>query len=142
MTSGTVVTGALHRVQRGHRKGFAAEPGPAPVRAPARVAIMLALASKLREAIASGRVHDQAEAARHIGVTPPRLTQLLELLRLAPDLQERVLFLEAVDGIEPLTERRLRQVTREPLWARQRALFAALIPGAPTAVKFAHAGHG
>ena len=44
--------------------------------------------------IASGQLEDQAEAARRLGVTRARITQLLALVHLAPDPQERVLFLE------------------------------------------------
>jgi hypothetical protein len=82
---------------------------------------MLALAHKIAEAIGSGQLRDQADAARRLGVTRARVTQLLALLQLAPDVQERVLFLEAVDGIEPLTERALRAVTRALHWTDQRS---------------------
>lgn len=122
MTPGKVVTAALHRVQRGHGRGFVVEPPPVkiPVRRPARVAVMLALAHKITAAIGNGDLHDQADAARRLGVTRARVTQFLDLLQLAPDVQERVLFLEAVDGIEPLTERALRAVTRARSWEDQR----------------------
>jgi len=43
---------------------------------------------------------------------PARVSQLLDLLMLAPDLQERILDLEAVDGVEPLSERSLRAVVK------------------------------
>jgi hypothetical protein len=33
------------------------------------------------------------------------VTQLLDLTLLAPDIQEAVLALEAVDGVEPMSER-------------------------------------
>jgi hypothetical protein len=103
---------------------------PGPVHGPARVAIMLALAHKLREAIYGGRLADQVDAAWRIELTCGRVSQLFSLLQLAPDLQERVLSLEAIDGIEPLTERRLRDVTGEPRWPEQRAMFERLLAGA------------
>lgn len=125
MTSAKVLTSALHRIQAGHGRAFATElpPSPVPVHRPARVAVMLALAHKIEDAIAQGQAHDQAEVARRLGLTRARLTQLLYLLRLSPDLQERVLFLEAIDGVEPLTERALRGLTRERRWAAQRVAF-------------------
>jgi ParB-like chromosome segregation protein Spo0J len=83
---------------------------------------MLALAHTLEAAIRTGKLRDQAEAARRLGLTRARMTQLLALLQLAPDLQERVLCLEAVDGREPVTERDLRPVTRALCWADQRAM--------------------
>lgn len=133
MTTGKIVTGTLHRTQRGHGKAFVAQPPPAiaPVHRPARVALMLALAHKIAAAIATGQLRDQAEAARRLDLTPARVTQLLALLALAPDLQERVLFLEAVDGLEPLTERALRPATRTWSWGDQRAICRSLIPTSP-----------
>jgi len=46
----------------------------------------------------------------------------LALLQLAPDVQERVLFLEGVDGVEPLTERDLRPIVRVSSWPDQRSM--------------------
>ena len=133
MTTGKIITGMLHRVQHGHGRAFvaAAPPAIAPVCRPARVALMLALAHKIEAAIAVGQLHDQADAARRLDLTPARVTQLLALLALAPDLQERVLFLESVDGLEPLTERALRRATRTRNWEAQRLLCRSLLPTSP-----------
>lgn len=60
-TTSRVVTGTLHRVQRGHGKSFVAAPPPGVVHRPARVAVMLALAHKIREGIEGRRLQDQAE---------------------------------------------------------------------------------
>ncbi len=118
-----VITGALYRVQRGHGKRFSTEPPPGPVRKPARVAVMLALAHKIQEAIAQGKVRDQADVARRLGFTRARITHLLDLTLLAPDVQEQVLFLEAVDGVQPLSERALRVVAHVRIWEKQRPAF-------------------
>jgi hypothetical protein len=120
-----VVTGQLHRVQRGHGKRFVQEPPPGPVRRPARVAVMLALAHKIQDAIDRGTVRDRAEVARRLGFTRARITHLLDLTLLAPDLQERILVLEAIDGAEPLSERALRAVAHAGSWVAQRAAWAA-----------------
>jgi hypothetical protein len=120
----TTLTAALHRVQRGHGKGFATQPTASPVRRPARVAVMLALAHHIRSAIDDGRVRTQADAASRLGYTPARMSQLLDLLQLAPDLQERVLWLEAVDGVQPLPERLLRPIVHMARWDEQRLAFA------------------
>jgi hypothetical protein len=116
LSSPTVVTGKLHRVRKGHTKRFADTPQVArePVRRPARLAIMLALAHKIQAAIDRGVVHDRAEVARRLGLTRARVTQLLDLTLLAPDIQEAVLALEAVDGAEPVSERALRNGRRHP----------------------------
>jgi len=126
MSTPTIITSALHRVQRGHRKGFTTEPPPGPVFRPARIAVMLAIAHAMREQIAQRRLPDQAEAARRLGVTPARISQLLDLLSLAPDIQEHILFLEAVDGRQPMYERQLRPLVRERHWPAQRAAFDQL----------------
>jgi hypothetical protein len=125
MTTTKIFTGSLHRVQRGHGKGFAAAPAspPQPVHRPARIAVMLALAHKVRDAIASGQARDQADVARRLGFTRARVSHLLDLLLLAPDLQEQVLFLKAIDGAEPLSERLLRPLARTRSWEEQRAAF-------------------
>lgn len=124
-----VFSGELHRVRRGRQKRFATQPLPQPVRRPARVAVMLALAHKLQEAIDRGDLKDRAEVARRLGLTRARVTHLLHLLQLAPDLQEQVLELEAVDGVEPLSERALRAVALAGAWEAQRAAFRVLRHG-------------
>ncbi len=123
-TGPRVVTGQLHRVQRGHGKRFVSERPPGPVHRPARVAVMLALAYKIQDAIDRGTLRDRAEVARRLSFTRARITHLLDLLLLAPDLQERVLEFEAVDGMEPISERVLRGVAHVRTWAQQRATFA------------------
>jgi len=138
-----VFTGSLHRVQRGHGKRFTTEAPPAPVQRPARVALMLSLAHKIQEAIAHGKLRDQADVARRLGFTRARLTHLLDLLLLAPDLQERVLFLEAVDGVEPISERALRAVAHARSWADQRVAFSpGVAPGRPLTGLSSVIGHG
>lgn len=121
-----VFTGSLHRVQRGHGKHFVAAPPPAPVRRPARVAVMLALAHKVQDAIDAGKVRDRADVARRLGFTRARITHLLDLTLLAPDLQERVLQLEAVDGEEPMSETTLRRVARVGSWESQRQAWSVV----------------
>jgi hypothetical protein len=83
---------------------------------------MLALAHSIQRAIDWGEIRDQAEAARKLGVTRARLTQILDLTFLAPDLQEKILFATAFVGAEVLSERALRLVIRLQTWALQRAV--------------------
>jgi hypothetical protein len=63
-----------------------------------------------------GNVRDPAEVARRLGLTRARVTQLLGLTLLAPDIQERILFAESVDGLETTCERTLRAVARAVSW--------------------------
>jgi predicted XRE-type DNA-binding protein len=118
MNSTTVISGKLHRVRKGHAKRFVDEPpvAPEPVRRPARVAIMLALAHKIQQAIDRGVVQDRAEVARRLGITRARVTQLLDLTLLAPLVQEQILLAASVDGLEPVSERAVRAATRTGSW--------------------------
>jgi len=99
-----------------------APPGPTPAvgRAP-RVARLMALAIKIDDLIRRGKIADYAEAARLGHVTRARTSQIMNLLNLAPDLQERVLFLQPtlVSG-DAIGERQLRPIAKQPDWQRQR----------------------
>ena len=118
-----IFTSYLVRTRSGSDIVFTDEPPPPPpdpVRRPARVARMLALAHRLQRAIERGDYTDRAELARQFGVTRARVTQLLNLTLLAPDIQEAVLALEAVDGVQPTSERALRDVVGAVDWREQR----------------------
>src|ERR1700758_2675800 len=58
-----------------------------------RVSRLMALTVRLEELIRSGEVPGYAELARLGHVTRARLSQIMSLLCLAPDLQEEILFL-------------------------------------------------
>jgi hypothetical protein len=121
-----VLTGTFFRERRENvrfKMDGAAPPAP-PVRRPAHVARMLALAHHIQAAIDRGAIADRAAVARKLGLTRARITQLLDLTLLAPDLQSRVLELEAVDGREPVSERDLRGIAHAGSWPQQRAAWS------------------
>jgi len=89
---------------------------------------MLALAHHVQRAIDSGTVADRAAMATELRLTRARVTQLLDLLLLAPDIQDAILSMEAVDGVEPFGERHLRPVAKTRSWADQRVRWAAFAP--------------
>jgi hypothetical protein len=116
-----VIAGKLRPVRRDHEKEFADQPpkpAPEPVRRPARVTVMLALAHKIEDAIQRGVAHDRADVARPAIAGPGH--GALELTLLVPEIQEDVLRLESVNGVEPVCERRVRFLVRAGDWARQR----------------------
>ena len=89
-----------------------------------RVARTLALAHKIDAKIRAGELRDLADAARAIGVTRARMTQIANLLLLAPEIQEAILDLPPVtSGRDPISERALRRIVAEPDWTRQRLLW-------------------
>ena len=51
--------------------------------------------------------NSKAELARREGITRPRITQIMNLLRLAPDIQEVILGLPKGTGERVVTERKL-----------------------------------
>lgn len=101
-------------------------PAPPPGRVP-RVARLMALAIRFDGLIRDGKVTDQSDLARLAHVTQPRMTQIMNLNHLAPDIQEQLLFLPLVtQGRDPIHERMLRPITAETSWRAQRAHWNAL----------------
>lgn len=74
-----------------------------------------------------GVVSDQSELARLAKVTQPRMTQIMNLLHLAADIQEQILLLpELATGRDPIHEKMLRPVSAEICWRKQRVLWSKL----------------
>jgi hypothetical protein len=85
-----------------------------------RVTRLLALAHKIDGMIRAGEIKDWAEAARLVGVTRARMTQIANLLLLAPEIQQTILNLpDIIRGSDPVTERALRRVAARANWQRQ-----------------------
>lgn len=103
-----------------------AKPKPA-ARVP-RVAKLMALAIRLDQLIRDSVVADQAELARLGHVSRARLTQVLNLLCLAPTIQEEILFLPPTEqGRDPVIERDLRPIAATPSWEKQRRMWQRLL---------------
>ena len=66
------------------------------------------------------RIRDYADLARLGRVTRARMTQIMKLLLLAPDIQEQILFLPLTKG---LNERNLRSIVNRMDWNEQRRMF-------------------
>ena len=77
--------------------------------------------------IRSGGFRDYADAARRLDLTRARITQITNLLLLAPAIQEAILDLPLTMGRrDPITERRLRPIVTEPDWHKQIELWRAI----------------
>lgn len=88
-----------------------------------RISRLMALAIRFDELIRSGEVQDYAELARLGHVTRARMTQIMNLLNLAPDIQEAILFLPpTVEGRDPVGERDLRPIAKLSEWRKQRPM--------------------
>jgi hypothetical protein len=87
----------------------------------------MALALRLERLVKDGEVTDYADLARLGHVTRARVTQIMNLLNLAPDIQEELLFLpRTVKGRDPIRERHLRPIALVLDWRKQRRMWAAL----------------
>jgi len=115
----------------GFRQSGTAEPGrPTKMAPPARlprVTRLMALAIKYQGMMSSGELWDYADIARLGYVTRARATQIMNLLHLAPDIQERILFLDGRPGSPTVTERELRAIAAAVYWKEQRRLLRGLM---------------
>ncbi len=94
-----------------------------------RVARTLALAHRIDAMIRTGELRDLADAARALGLSRARVTQLSALLLLAPEIQEAIFDLPPVtNGHDPVSERLLRRIVAEPDWNRQLELWNEVKP--------------
>src|SRR4051794_14144509 len=92
-----------------------------------RISRLMALAIRFEDLVRRGEVQDYADLARLGHVTRARVTQIMNLLMLAPELQERILHLPPVEfGRDPLKEWQVRSVAKQPIWAKQRRRWRAL----------------
>ncbi len=104
---------------RGGPPQTAVSPGRVP-----RISRLMALAIRFDQLVREGAVADYAEIARLGHVTRARLTQIMNLLHLTPDIQEAILCLPRVEsGRDPMTERELRPIAAELNWQKQRRMW-------------------
>ena len=95
------------------------EPGHIP-----RISRLMAIAIRLERMLLTGEVSDLTELARLGHVTQPRMSQILNLTLLAPDIQEEILFLPRVTaGKAMIHEKMLRPIAAESEWGKQRVLW-------------------
>ena len=88
---------------------------------------LMALAIRLDELLATGQVKDQAEIARTAGITRARVTQIMNLTNLAPDIQQALLLLAKSTDLPRLREGDLRLMLKQFSWKSQRKRWTDLV---------------
>ena len=115
----------VRRQAKGRKQIAAGGPPTSPADGVPRVSRLLALAIRFDELVRNGEVADFAELARLGHVTRARLTQITNLLNLAPDIQDEILHLSRVkQGRQSISERDLRPIAAVADWEIQRAMWA------------------
>jgi hypothetical protein len=118
----------FHRRGRGGRKEIRTGEKPenpecSPGRVP-RISRFMALAIRFEKLIQAGEITDYAEMARLGYVTRARITQIMNLRLLAPDIQEQLLFLPHIQrGHSSIHLRHLQPVAAILDWRKQRKIW-------------------
>ncbi len=116
----------LHATRRLSASEPSGSPGASPGRLP-RVTQVLALAIQFQDMIDRGDAHDYADLARLGCITRERMSQIMELVWLAPDIQREILeFPSTATSRFPVSEVAVRRIAGKLRWAEQRDLWASL----------------
>ena len=124
MTNSMTIKRKIH-FRTGPRSERQLKEGPEPEKSPSgrvpRISRLMALAIHFDQLIRDGVVADQAELARLGHVSRARVTQIMNLLHLAPDIQEQILFQPRIErGRDPIQLRHVLPFAAEFNWQRQR----------------------
>jgi len=120
---GTEKTGPLRSGPVTDRK-----PGSVPSGRVPRIARLMALALRLEQLVRTGAVRDYAHLARLGQISRARLTQIMNLVHLAPDIQEAILFLPRVlRGPDPIYLEHLQGLTALLDWQSQRRCWNEIV---------------
>ena len=112
------------------KEGPPPEAPPIPTGTIPRISRLMALAIRFHRLIQTGEITDQAEIARLGQVSRARVTQIMNLLLLAPDIQEEILFLPGTQsGRDPIREIMVRPIAAVLDWRKQRKIWTELLAG-------------
>ena len=106
-----------------------------------RISRLMALAIRFEELLENGTAADYADLARMGKVSRARMTQIMNLLNLAPDIQESLLFLPPVrSSRDAISERTCRPVVEEaletPVFSKKMCLWWSGKSSIPCAINF------
>ena len=108
--------------RRGVRSGRKAATGMVP-----RISKLMALAIKMERSVRAREVRDYAALAALGPISRARMSQILNLTNLAPEIQETLLFLpKTFQGPDSITERHMRKIAQAVDWSRPKELFREL----------------
>ena len=92
-----------------------------------RATQVLALAIQFEDMLARGEAKDYADLARLGGLCRERVSQIMRLIYLAPDIQVELLYLPPTPtGRFPISETGLRRIAGVLSWPQQREQYLAL----------------
>jgi hypothetical protein len=119
------------RTERGDKGARVFVPGPEPVQMPAgrvpRISKLMALALSIEKRVKAGELESYAHVAELGHVTRARITQIVNLVNLAPDIVEEILFLPRTEtGRDLFLLRELQPIAQELDWRKQRKLWREL----------------
>jgi hypothetical protein len=129
-TAAWTIERQVHFRHGGHGRGKQMQDGAAPAlptgRVP-RVSKLMALALRFDGLLRAGAVASYTELARLGYVTKARVSQIMNLLNLAPDIQEALLFLPRTErGRDPVILRDLQPIAQALDWRKQRRMWQQL----------------
>ena len=135
MTSSLTVEREVHFSLQGRgrkelRPGQEPQVCVTPGRVP-RMARLMALALRFDQLHRAGQIKDYTELARLGHVTRTRVCQVMNLLQLAPDIQEAILFLPLTErGHDRIQLRQLLPIAAVLDWRKQRRMWQGMLRSA------------
>ena len=110
---------------RSRRQPPGTAPRPSAAKLP-RITQVLALAIHLQELIRTGEARDYAELGRLTCLCRERVSQIMRLNYLAPDIQIELLYLPPSGGRFPISETAMRLIASSLSWEKQRERWSQL----------------
>ena len=127
MTTPLTIECACHFTRKGHgahKELKAGQEPPSPTCAPGRVprvTRLMALAIRLDGLLRTGQLSSYVEIAQLGHVSRARVSQIMNLVNLAPDIQEAILFLpRTLRGRDPIILWDLQPIASTMDWRKQR----------------------
>lgn len=112
-------SGSRKELRQGSEPRDQVDPGRVP-----RVARLMALAIRFDSLLRKNVIDSYADLATLGHVSRPRISQIMNLLQLAPDIQEEILFLSRIiNGRDRLQLRQLQPIAARLDWRKQRKLW-------------------